>query len=287
MPKKLASLRPRFYAVTVSAVLSGLILTACASPSAGPDRDTVADGYPTGHVHGMSVDPTTDQVLLATHDGLYNVSSRPTERIGPVIDLMGFTANEAGTLFASGHPGPGTDLPNPVGLIRSTDNGNSWEPMSRQGESDFHALSTTDKKFVGYDGDLLTSIDGRSWDFSASQFQVFDLSGTHSSGVVLATSAEGLYRSTDAGGSWNPVDGSPLLVFTAVDGSLAAGVTPAGEIYTSKDSGLTWEVRGSIKEGPTALDVHSDGGSLDIWVATDVGVVYSRDNGITFTRLGE
>ncbi|GAA1337555.1 F510_1955 family glycosylhydrolase [Arthrobacter roseus] len=285
MSKKLAPQRKSFYVVTVAAVLSALVLSACGTPSSAPDKDTVPDGYPTGHVHGMSVDPAADQILLATHDGLYNVSSRPAERIGPVIDLMGFTANEEGTLYASGHPGPGTDMPNPVGLIRSTDKGRSWQPMSRQGETDFHALAAAGNKFVGFDGDVLSSVDGRQWKPSATQFQAFDLSGTHSSGVVLATSAEGLYRSTDAGGSWSGVDGSPRLLLTAMDGNLAAGVTPAGEIYTSEDAGLTWEAKSSIQESPTALAAHSVGGVLEIWVAADVDVRVSRDGGDTLTRL--
>ncbi len=286
MPKKLAPRRQRIYVHTVAAALSALVLSACGAPSSAPDIATVPDGYPTGHVHGMSVDPAADQVLLATHDGLYNVSSSPAERIGPVIDLMGFTANEEGTLFASGHPGPGTDMPDPVGLIRSTDNGRSWQPISRQGETDFHALTTTaGNELVGFAGEVLRSVDGRQWKPSATQFQAFDLSGTDSSSVVLATSEEGLHRSTDAGDTWKLVDGSPRLLLTTMDGNLATGVTPAGEIHTSEDAGLTWEVKGTIQESPTALTAHSVDGVLQIWVATEADVRVSRDGGKTLTTL--
>ncbi len=50
--------------------------------------------------------------------------------------------------YASGHPGPGVELPAPVGLIESRDGGATWDPLSRQGESDFHALTASDAGVV-------------------------------------------------------------------------------------------------------------------------------------------
>jgi hypothetical protein len=34
--------------------------------------------------------------------------------VGPVVDLMGFTVTPEGRHPASGHPGTGTDLPEPL-----------------------------------------------------------------------------------------------------------------------------------------------------------------------------
>ncbi|PPB49555.1 hypothetical protein C4K88_07655 [Arthrobacter pityocampae] len=39
-------------------------------------------GYPSGHVHGLSVDPETSRILLATHDGLFGVTQSPALQIG-------------------------------------------------------------------------------------------------------------------------------------------------------------------------------------------------------------
>jgi len=55
---------------------------------------------PDPHIHGLSVSSETGQVLLATHDGLFDVSKKPAVKIGPTNDLMGFTAAMAGALRA-------------------------------------------------------------------------------------------------------------------------------------------------------------------------------------------
>ena len=102
-----------------------------------------ADGLPSPHVHGVAVNPADDRVYLATHDGLFRYDPTGPQRIGPVIDLMGFTVAGPDHFYASGHPGQGTDLPDPVGLLESTDAGHTWTALSRQGQSDFHALTAS------------------------------------------------------------------------------------------------------------------------------------------------
>lgn len=108
-------------------------------------------------MHGIAVNRADDQVYLATHDGLFRYDAEGPTRIGPVIDLMGFSVVGPDHFYASGHPGPGVDLPQPVGLISSTDGGHTWDPLSRQGESDFHALTASTAGVVGYDGIALRS----------------------------------------------------------------------------------------------------------------------------------
>ncbi len=49
-----------------------------------------------------------------------------------MIDLMGFTVAGPGRYLASGHPGLHVDLPQPVGLIETTDGGVTWTPVSRR-----------------------------------------------------------------------------------------------------------------------------------------------------------
>ncbi|MHA7294100.1 F510_1955 family glycosylhydrolase [Arthrobacter sp. HLT1-21] len=234
-------------------------------------------------MHGMSVDPDTNRVLLATHDGLFDVSESPAIQIGPTIDLMGFTPAGNGELYASGHPGPGTDLPNPVGLIRSTDQGQTWQPLSRQGESDFHALAATDGGIVGFDGQLRISADGTSWEAADEQIPAFNLAATSRDSVVLATTEEGLQRSTDDGETWAAVPSAPLLMLTALSGGEAAGVTVEGQIHTSSDAGLTWVPQGAVRGEASAIATHVlDDSTLRIWVATEDGVQVSNDNGQTF-----
>ncbi|MHA7238584.1 F510_1955 family glycosylhydrolase [Arthrobacter sp. TMS1-12-1] len=268
---------------------AAVLLGACAAPTstsqAPPTAPAASAGYPSGHVHGMSVDPATHRVLLATHDGLFDVTRSPAQQIGPVIDLMGFTSTSDGTLYASGHPGPGTDLPDPVGLITSTDGGHSWEPVSRQGETDFHALAATSTGLIGHEGRIVTSADGQHWTVTADDVPAYNLAGA-SNGSVLATTEEGLYRSEDSGATWTMVPGAPLLVLTTFAGDSAVGVTPDGTIHTSADAGLTWAQRGTMEGDPAAIAAAPTGdGTLRIWVATGQGVEVSSDNGMTFHPL--
>lgn len=123
---------------------------------------------------------------------------------------MGFTVT--GTSYASGHPGPGTDLPDPVGLIRSTDGGTSCEQLSPQGESDFHALTASDAGITAYDGrSLSATTDGATWRDLAVPVTPYALASSPDGQVLLATSQSGLVRPTDAGATWAPADGAPLL----------------------------------------------------------------------------
>jgi photosystem II stability/assembly factor-like uncharacterized protein len=125
---------------------------------------------------------------------------------------MGFTAGaKQGVLFASGHPWPGSDLPNPLGLIKSTDGGKSWEPLSRQGESDFHALTAAKSGLVAFDGTLRTSPDGKTWSAPSAGFAPAALAADPTSDTVLATTQDGLQRSTDGGRTWALVPAAPII----------------------------------------------------------------------------
>lgn len=104
--------------------------------------------------------------------------------------------------YASGHPGKDSTMPNPLGLIKSTDGGKTWEQVSRQRESDFHALTTTKSGIVGFDGTMRTSTDGTTWKPAAAGFTPAVLAGNPYSDTVLATTPEGVQRSADAGTTW-------------------------------------------------------------------------------------
>ncbi|MDO8143410.1 F510_1955 family glycosylhydrolase [Isoptericola sp. 178] len=207
----------------------------------GPRVRTVELDEAISHVHGLVVDEE-GVVRAGTHEGVRVIDDQGgVTAVGPQDDLMGMTGLP-GTrrLVSSGHPGPGRPLPNPLGLLRSDDGGETWDPVSLTGEIDFHALAVTDDYLVGFDGvtGLIVSTDGGStWDqgprmAAASLAAVGD--------EVWAATPDGLMHSTDRAASFAPVDGAPLLrqVSAGVDGSLW-GVDVDGTAWVSAD-GRQW-----------------------------------------------
>lgn len=260
------------------------LLTGCAA-AVEPNSPAPASesALPSPHVHGVGINPSDDHVYLATHDGLFDMSSAEPERVGPIIDLMGFAVAGPDHFYASGHPGAGTDLPNPVGLIESTDGGQSWTPISRSGASDFHALAASTEMIVGFDGSLVTSQDGVTWTTLDTTLSPFALAVSPSGGILLATTPEGVLKSEDGGVSWVALS-APVFLFVAfADNSTIVGMSPTGEVHVSRDSGATWEAGGSVDGDPHALAATTEDSSLVVVAVTSTGLYESRDDAATFT----
>lgn len=271
------------------AVAVALAATACsANDGAARPPAAPADAMPAGHVHGLAIDPDDGALLIATHDGLYEVTGNAHARpIGQSVDLMGFAVAGAGHYLASGHPGPGVDLPQPLGLVSSTDGGKSWQVVSRDGESDFHTLTVTrDGVVVGFDGMLRRYADG-SWQDLAIPAAPAALASSPDGSQLLATTVDGLLRSTDLGTSWSPVAQAPLLqVVDWADDTTVVGLEPSGAVWQSADAGGTWARQGQVTAAPDALEtVRTDDGGLRIVVATPGQLQESRDGGRTFQVL--
>ncbi|GAA1497925.1 F510_1955 family glycosylhydrolase [Paeniglutamicibacter kerguelensis] len=246
--------------------------------SAAQAPETVL-GYPTAHVHAIAA-PGKGQVLLATHDGLYNVSVNPAQRIGPVVDWMGFTLGKGG-FYASGHPGPGVALENPVGLMRSTDKGKTWESLSRSGVSDFHALTASKNAIIGFDTTLRSTSDGIQWKGLDSRILPATLAADPRGSLVLAATEHGVWRSADDGATFTePAANTPLLQYLAVAGTKAVGVTPDGVAWTSQDGGVSWK-QGAVLQGTVSAVAMSPDGSR-IWVSSSLGVEHSADGAASF-----
>lgn len=255
---------------------------AAAEPAAG--SATSASALPSRHVHGIAVNPADQHVYLATHDGLFRYDNTGPTRVGPVIDLMGFTVAGPDHFYASGHPAIGTDLPDPVGLIASTDAGRTWTPLSRQGQSDFHALTTSPAGIIGYDGEMWRTENTTAWDELTIPSPPLSMAGSTTGPVVLTTNPAGLLRSPDNGNSWTVVPDAPSLAVVTIDAATAVGVSADGTVHLSQDSGLTWTPRGRTDK-PQAITATTDADGLRILVATTQNVMQSTDGGHTFTAL--
>ena len=229
-----------------------------------------------GHVHSLGSDPRDGVLLLAGHSGLFRATGAGFERVGPAADLMGFTVVGPGHYLASGHPQPGTDLPQPMGLIESRDAGATWTVVSRGGASDFHVLTATGTGVIAHDGVMRRSADLREWVDVAPGFEPLSLAGRVGDQRVIASSATAVMSSTDSGRSWMTVPDapSPVLLARAEDAIVAIGGD--GRIHLSDASGAKWKATELRAPGPMALLASGRAADLEIVVLTERGLVVSR-----------
>lgn len=278
---------------SICAAVLALVLASCSGPgnpdtpeAEGPAGAATGQGLPSEHVHGVAFNPADDKVYLATHDGLFRYDETEPVRVGPVIDLMGFTAAGPNHFYSSGHPGPGVDMANPVGLIESTDAGQTWSTLSREGETDFHTLTASQAGVAGYDGSaVLTTADGHSWTTLEAPVAPFALAASPDGTTLLATSPSGPARSTDGGTTWNVDPEAPVLQLAYfADDQSAVGVAPDGRVFLSTDAGATWDARGTVGETPQAVTARTQpDDELEILVVTEAALLRSVDSGMTFT----
>lgn len=265
----------RFAQALVLAVLLALGLGACggdqSSPRAGRSSDAavVEDPGPV-HVHGLGVNRSDGALFLATHTGLFRASKdeanavRVTDRYQ---DTMGFTITGPDRFLGSGHPDGRDDLPPFLGLIRSTDAGQTWKPLSLEGRADFHVLEAAGERVYGFGSDfqtrdeqLLVSDDGgRSWERRRPPGSLVSMAiDPEDPQRVIASGQQELYESTDGARSWKQLDGQPGRLTWPESGAPIL-VTAGGQVATRREASGGWQVLGQVGAPPAAFDVGSDG----------------------------
>lgn len=270
-----------------ASVSPGGIGTASPSPTVTRERPRpTGPPRPMGHIHGVGRDPLSGDVVLATHGGLFRVDPTGPTPVGPVVDLMGFAIAADGSYLASGHPGTETDLPEPVGLIRSTDGGDTWTPVSRSGQSDFHGLTAGSGLVAGFDGTLRVSEDGRSWTERSIPSAPHVLAAAPDGSRLLATTQSGLLSTVDGGRSWESLDTPELLMAVSwADDETVVGVGVSGRLVLSEDSGATWST-GPKPVGPaSSLHAGRTPDGVEVLAVVGDGVVSTTDLGRTVERV--
>lgn len=278
-----------FIAVALS-ISACLLAVACGddaeNESTGESLPAVGDAGPI-HVHGLGVNPADGALFVATHTGLFRAPQgkmRARRVADRFQDTMGFTVTGPDRFLGSGHPDGREGLPPFLGLIRSTDAGRTWQPVSLLGERDFHVLEAAGPRVYGYGSDfesrqasLLVSDDGgRSWEERTPPEPLLSLAiDPGDPDRVVASGEGGIHASTDAGQGWRPFGDTPgMLAWPEQDALFLVGLD--GSVARSSDAGRTWSSVGRVDGQPAAFD--SAGG--DLYVALHDGtVVRSRDGG--------
>lgn len=249
-----------------------------------PEADVrVADPGPV-HVHGLGINPADGALFIATHTGLFRAGAgeRKAVRVGDRFqDTMGFTVTGPDRFLASGHPDGREDLPPFLGLIRSTDAGKTWRPVSLLGERDFHVLEAAGRYVYGYGSDydsrtagFLVSMDGgRTWSERAVPEPLLSLAiAPAREETIVATGEHGMYLSEDAGRRWRQLGpGGGLVAWS----DRRVVVQFDGRVLATDGAGGRFVPVGGVGGEPAALDAGPDG---DLYVALHDGTVKRSAN---------
>ena len=277
----------RTWAPSVLVALAMMGVGAC-----GGDSEGAAEGGPIiedpgpVHVHGLGVNPADGALFVATHTGLFRASpgERRAHRVADRYqDTMGFTVTGRNRFLGSGHPDGREDLPPFLGLIRSTDAGRTWQPVSLMGKRDFHVLEAAGSRVYGYGTDfdseqasLLVSDDGGGgWEERMPPEPLLSLAiDPGDPNRIVASGEHGSYASTDAGQAWRPLGDDAGLVAWSEAGTLFL-VRLDGGVARSSDGGLTWEDAGQAGGQPAAFESIGK----ELYVALHDGTIKRSDDG--------
>ena len=248
------------------------------------------------HVHGLAYDAERDAVLAATHSGLFQLAAGEYDRIGDNYqDTMAFTIVDPGRYLASGHPGgpEQVDLPAFLGLIESSDGGESWETVSLQGKVDFHLLQAAGSRLYGYGSDWRTRRDslylsadrGKSWTLEKPPEALFSLVvSPEDPELVVASGRTELFLSRNGGRDWRPLQTEPGLLSWPREETLYRAA-PSGSVSIAGGPLSGFEERGNLGFAPTAFAVGAGG---PLYVSDEAGEIFvSSDSGSSWAEFAK
>ncbi|HDR6289193.1 TPA: hypothetical protein QCU33_005318 [Bacillus cereus] len=171
------------------------------------------------HVHGLGYSTDGKRILIPAHEGIKMYSDgKWDDAEGEKHDYMGLSVVDNG-FYSSGHPAPGSDKKNPFGIVKSTDEGKTFQTLDLYGKMDFHNMA------IGYKSHTIYVINPES---------------------NPRMSSTGLYYSTDDATTWTKSamkgidqEATALAVHPSDKAMVAIG-TQSG-VYLSKDYGQTFE----------------------------------------------
>jgi hypothetical protein len=195
-----------------------------------------------------------------------------------------------GTIIASGHSGEAA-LPPVLGLVKSTDEGETWESISGLGEADYHEIEIDGDRILAlrYEdpGMIQISSDGgRTWDTreAPSVAAPIDIAVNPADPDQWAVSCDqGTFISANGGKSWRQWDTTfgPRIAWAKPDALYLAGKD--GKVKVSPDAGRTWNEAGSIGAGPKELTFSAKGG---LYASVAGGEIRrSSDGGRTWAKV--
>jgi hypothetical protein len=175
--------------------------------------------------------------------------------------------------------------------VRSTDEGETWEPISGLGKADYHEIEVTGNRILALrnedPGKVQVSDDGgKTWTSreAPSAAAPIDVAVNPANAANWAVSTDqGTWLSTNEGRTWRQRETTfgARITWGAPDALFSAGKD--GTVKRSRDAGKTFEDVGSIGAGPKELIVSAKG---ELYASVTGGEIRrSTDGGATWSRV--
>jgi BNR/Asp-box repeat len=247
-------------------------------------------------VNALDIDPATKDFLLTTNRGFFRIDPQggkvtpirgtisaqgKRSTIGTFLELL---VVGPGQLIGSGHPDQAGTLPAFLGFIISDDGGKTWTVVSRLGNADLHKIVRIHGRMYAFDAVLsailISSDGGRTFteNFTPRGLVIdFEVDPADPKRIVASNDNE-LFRSTDTGESWRPIDRRQgiRLAWPAPDALYRA--LKDGTVERSSDGGDTFEAASSVPGEPYKFKAI---GKDELYLALSDGTIMHTTDGAT------
>ncbi|MEK3997133.1 F510_1955 family glycosylhydrolase [Psychrobacillus sp. FSL W7-1493] len=296
------------YKIIFSLLVLILVLSACNSNENDVFSFEGVNNNKIDHIHGLGYINGESDVVIATHLGLYKYAKDGwKEANSQKHDYMGFQAVREG-FFSSGHPEEGSEYKNPLGLIKSIDEGASFEQLAFYGEIDFHYLA------AGYDSSTIYVLnempveemdaglhyslnEGDSWTKAAmngfNSDYISNLSA-HPTRKELITigSKDGLFISNDYGQNFKLMNDTKMITYVTL--------TETGGLYTNFENNTVYlksflfesneeinvQLPKELKMDPiTFISVNPENQQEIVLVTNSNNIYITKDEGLTWDQI--
>ncbi|EKN63817.1 BNR repeat-containing protein [Neobacillus bataviensis LMG 21833] len=227
----------------ISVILMGILLVAagCSNKSEKPEQTkeenktitktnfeiVEAKSFKLKNIRGIGYPGNDNALYVAANDGLKMYKDALWyETTANQHDYIGFQAVETG-FIASGHPQKGTNLKDPLGLVKSTDKGETLEKLAFYGNANFHftaaSFSGDGLYVIGEqpNGQLSLGVNystdnGSTWkksglkEFNADSYGMMAIHPEAGNTLAMATRS-GIYYSIDNGNTMKHIT-DPVMV---------------------------------------------------------------------------
>jgi hypothetical protein len=279
-----------------------LAFAACGGDASSPDNAASITTGTGKDVLSIAIDPSDGTLMAGSGPTFYRLkpgAKAPETAAGNLSTPKGkgtltrdvvvrFAAD--GTIIASGHSGEAA-LPPVLGLVKSTDEGETWQSISGLGKADYHEIELAGNRIFALrnedPGMIQISADGgKTWESreAPSVATPIDIAINPGAPDQWAVSTnQGTFISANGGKSWRQWDTTfgPRIAWAKPDALYLAGKD--GKVKKSPDAGKTWQDVGTIGSGPRELTVSPKG---ELYASIAGGEIRrSTDGGATWSKV--